>query len=277
MSATAIHKETFRQGSKTYYNSSVFFPESVREDVFILYGFVRVADNYVDSVPQDVDGFNAFVADYRRARGGRHVANEIIDPFVDLMSRKDFKSEWVDAFLHSMEMDIYKSTYETMNETLEYIYGSAEVIGLFMARILELPDDSLPFAEMQGRAMQYINFIRDVAEDVGLGRRYLPLAGSDLDALDSETARTKTASFERFIRKQIETYYSWQQEARKGYRYIPRRYLIPIKTASDMYGWTADCIYRDPHVIFERKVKPPKPRILLQVLRNSLVPRRNGS
>ena len=64
-----VHYETFRNGSTTYFNSSRFFPETVRRDVFALYGFVRVADNFVDSVPQDADGFYEFV-DGRLADGG---------------------------------------------------------------------------------------------------------------------------------------------------------------------------------------------------------------
>ncbi|MFP4301728.1 MAG: squalene/phytoene synthase family protein, partial [Spirochaetaceae bacterium] len=63
----AIHYETFKSGSKTYFNSSVFFPRDVREDVFVLYGFVRVADNYVDQVPQDAEGFYEFRRAYEKA------------------------------------------------------------------------------------------------------------------------------------------------------------------------------------------------------------------
>ncbi len=270
MSVTALHRKTFKQGSKTYYNSSVFFPDDVREEVFILYGFVRVADNYVDSVPQDVEGFVLFRNAYRRALGGKPSGDRIIDSFVDLMQRRNLEPEWVDAFLHSMELDLYKASYDSIDETLEYIYGSAEVIGLFMARLLGLPEESLASARMQGRAMQYINFIRDIDEDAAMDRRYLPIGASGLTALDRAAAHADRRRFEAFIREQIELYRAWQAEAEAGYRFIPRRYLIPIKTASDMYGWTADRIYRNPLLVFEKKVKPSKPRVILRMLRNTL-------
>ncbi len=270
MSVTRLHRKTFKQGSRTYYNSSIFFPDDVREDVFVLYGFVRVADDYVDSVPQDAEGFVLFRNAYYRALNGEPSGYRIIDSFVELMQKRNLDATWVEAFLHSMELDLYKTDYDSIDETLEYIYGSAEVIGLFMARLLDLPEESLESARLQGRAMQYINFIRDIAEDQSLGRRYLPLGESGLTALDEATARRQRPRFEAFIRDQIELYRRWQEQAEQGYRYIPRRYLIPIKTASDMYRWTADRIYRDPRIVFQKKVKPRKARVVFQMLRNAL-------
>ena len=63
MSLQQVHYQTFKSGSKTYFNSSLFFPRAARQDVFALYGFVRVADNFVDSVPQDPEGFHRFAAE----------------------------------------------------------------------------------------------------------------------------------------------------------------------------------------------------------------------
>ena len=267
---THVHTDTFKRGSTTYYNSSAFFPENVRNDVFVLYGFVRVADDFVDSVPQDESGFSAFCSAYRSAMAGVPSGDRIIDSFVDLMRRRDLDESWVDAFLHSMQLDLVKSTYDRMDETLEYIYGSAEVIGLFMAMLLGLPEQSYPYAQLQGRSMQYINFIRDLDEDAHLGRRYLPITGSGLPGLDSAAALQHRDRFKTFVRGQVEIYRMWQREAEHGYRFIPRRFLIPIKTASDMYGWTADRIEADPLIVFQRKVKPRKSRIYLQVLKNAL-------
>jgi phytoene synthase len=264
----AIHRRTFREGSKTYYGSSLFFPPAVRDDVYVLYGFVRVADNFVDRIPQDGTGFLDFCRRYERAAWGRETGDPIIDSFVQLAGRKEFDPGWVHAFLRSMRWDLEGRDYPTVEDTLDYIYGSAEVIGLFMAKILDLPEESLHAAKMQGRAMQYINFIRDIAEDNQLGRQYLPTAGYHLPSLDESVAREHPAEFERFIREQILLYEGWQSEAEEGYRYIPKRYLVPIKTASDMYNWTARTIAEDPWIVFETKAKPPKTRIFLTGIGN---------
>lgn len=265
---SALHEDTFRKGSKTYYNSSRFFPPEVRKDVFVLYGFVRVADNYVDSIPQDAAGFHRFVADYRAAWAGTPTDDPIIGPFVELARRRGFDPAWTDAFLYSMELDLTKKNYDTLPETLEYIYGSAEVIGLYMAKLIGLPESAYPAAQMMGRSMQYINFIRDLNEDYGLGRRYLPVAGYDLKNFDKDHIAERPEEFRRFLRDQTQLYLGWQAEAEQGYGAIPRRYLAPIKTASDMYNWTARTIQEDPFVVFRRQVKPPKPLIFWTFLKN---------
>lgn len=264
----AVHHATFARGSKTYYNSSRFFPPETRDDVYVLYGFVRTADDFVDAVPQDGDGFRAFVERYRAARGGARTGDTIIDSYAELERRRAFDPAWTDAFLHSMALDLEKSVHATLPETLEYVYGSAEVIGLFMARIMDLPDEAMHSAQMLGRAMQFINFIRDIAEDVTLGRIYLPISESTLTALDEESVSRDPDEFRRFLRVQVERYRQWQLEAEQGYRHIPRRLRVPIKTAADMYLWTGSRIERDPFIVYRKKVKPARARIVLRGLLN---------
>jgi 15-cis-phytoene synthase len=270
MRATPLHREVFKAGSKTYFNSSLFFPSEIRDDVFVLYGFVRVADNFVDAIPQQPDKFHAFVDAYRRALSGETTGDTIIDSFVELAQEKEFDPEWTDAFLHSMELDLVKSRYETLDDMLEYVYGSAEVIGLYMCRIMGLDRDADEAATMLGRAMQVINFIRDIAEDNTLGRIYLPIGESSLPDLAEVTARTNAAEFKRFVRAQIERYQGWQARAEQGYSFIPRRYLLPIKTAADMYNWTAEQIAEDPFVVYRHKVKPARSRIVARAARNAV-------
>ncbi len=264
-----LHYRIFKKGSKTYFTSSLFFPPDKRDDVFILYGFVRTADDYVDEIPQDSDGFYKFCSDYRSVLAGNgECGNPIIDRFVELSRRKNFDPAWTEAFLHSMELDLRKKVYQTLDDTLEYIYGSAEVIGLYMSRLMELPEEAFHSARMLGRAMQYINFIRDIAEDNELGRRYLPVEGSGLESLSEEYCRTHSDSFIDFHRKQIRLYTQWHNEAVNGYSYIPKKMRVPIKTADDMYMWTASQIEKDPFIVFRRKVKPEKGRIIRQVIKN---------
>lgn len=265
------HEHIFRNGSKTYYFSSRFFPPVVRRDVYALYGFVRVADNLVDDQPVDPDAFHAFRKTYTEAlTSGKASGDVIIDAFLELQNRKHFDPAWTEAFLDSMEHDLSARTCESLDEVLTYIYGSAEVIGLYMARIMDLSEEAFGYAAMLGRAMQYINFIRDIKEDLEIGRRYLPLGGSGLTSLDSEYVQQHPEQFKTFIRDEIKRYQHWQKEAQKGYRFIPRRYRIPIMTAADMYCWTAHQIAKDPFIVFEKKVKPPKARILRKGIAHSI-------
>lgn len=270
MKRKSIQYQTFKKGSKTYFTSSLFFPKDKRNDVYSLYAFVRTADNFVDELPQDAEVFYAFRAAYRAAVDGKRSDNPIIDSFVALSEKYSFDPVWAEAFLYSMELDLSKKEYDTLEACLEYIYGSAEVIGLFMAAIMELPQPALRHAKLLGRAMQYINFIRDIDEDNKLGRRYLPLDESKLESLDRDYCMEHQEAFKAFHRSQIRLYTDWHTEAVKGYRYIPRRLRVPIKTAEDMYMWTASQIEKDPLIVFRKKVKPSRFRIILQILVNLL-------
>ena len=265
------HREVFRAGSKTYFNSSLFFPPRLRKRVFTLYAFVRVADNYVDELPQKEAEFRDFRRRYEDAARGAPANDTIIDPFVKLSAECSFDPAWTKAFLDSMEADLSKKNYDTLEETLAYIYGSAEVIGLFMARIMELPPEALRQAALLGRAMQYINFIRDIAEDTSLGRRYLPLNGASPEIVTPDYARGNPREFSAFIGGHLALYRVWQKDAIDGYRYIPRRFRLPIKTAADMYWWTAGRIEKQPLVVFEKKIKPSRPRIFLRMARNAVL------
>ncbi|MBN1897899.1 MAG: phytoene/squalene synthase family protein [Spirochaetes bacterium] len=263
----------FKSGSKTYFTSSLFFPKEVKEDIFVLYSFVRTADNFIDRIPQNKKGFFKFKQKYLKTLKGQTGRDGIIDPFVRLIKKRNLNKKWVMSFLRSMQMDLFKKTYPTLHSTLRYIYGSAEVIGLMMAAILGLPERSYPYARLLGRAMQYINFIRDIPEDLSFGRIYLPLKDMKkfkLKNTDFSEAVKDPEKWTRFIRSQIKRFLIWQEKAEKGFNYMPRRYLVPIKTASDMYKWTSIKIYQDPLVVFRKKIKPSKLRIVLSILFNTV-------
>jgi len=265
----------FQKGSKTYFYSSLFFPTNIKKDVFELYAFVRKADNYVDSIPQDGEGFYNFKNNYHRAISGEETGDVVIDSFVKLAQTKGFELEWVDAFLDSMEMDLKNVTYHSLQDTIEYIYGSAEVIGLMMSRIMNLPKESYPYARILGRAMQYINFIRDISEDIDLGRTYFPssdLKAFGLNSLHQNEILNRPDEFRGFIQQQIQRYCQWQSFAERGYKYIPKRYLISVKTASEMYYWTALQINKNPFIVYEWKVKPLIIQILTTTLKNIIDP-----
>jgi len=269
----------FKQGSRTYFYSSMFFPSYIKKEVFVLYGFVRKADNFVDSNPQNIQGFYDFKEKYYRAFNGKKTDDIVVNAFVELAEKKNFDPSWTNAFLESMQMDITKNRYETLEETLKYIYGSAEVIGLYMAKIMDLPKESYYYAKYLGRSMQYINFIRDIAEDIELGRTYFPksdLEKYDLKNLELKETEKKPISFANFINEQLQRYLSWQNIAEQGYKYIPRRYLIPVKTASEMYNWTAGQILKDPFVVYSKKIKPMVKQIITTTFLNVIDPKKTN-
>ena len=200
----------FQKGSTTYYNSTKLFPRKIRKDVTTLYSFVRIADNYVDAVPQDIEGFTKFKDAYYGALKGIETRNTVIQNFIELSNRMNFEQTWVDSFLESMEMDTYKSEYNNLDELNKYLYGSSEVIGLMMNRVMNLGEEADESAQYLGKAMQFINFIRDIDEDLDLNRTYFPkdmLGKFGLETLTRGEARRKPKQFEAFVRSQIRLYF----------------------------------------------------------------------
>ena len=279
-----VYNQIFKKASKTYYYSSIFFPPEIQTKISRLYSFVRVADDYVDSIPQNKNGFLEFRSNYSglvedsdykpQFNFSNNSDFEIIKSFVSLIYEESFDLKWVESFLDSMQMDTEKAfIYQTMEQTKKYIYGSASVIGLFIAKILNLESESYKGAKLLGDAFQYINFIRDIAEDVSLSRCYFPqteLEKFELLDLSESECRAKPENFKRFIEAQVYTYSKWQLKAEDYFKYIPKKYRIAIATASDMYAWTGLEISRNPFLVFEKKVKPRKRRIFLTALKNLL-------
>lgn len=264
----------FYQGSQTYYNATILFPRKVREDVILLYSFVRTADNYVDATPQHTNEFRNLMATWQDCRGRKMYELQpekddklnlrVTKNISRLMHEYKFDPRWIDAFLYSMEMDTGQKKYYSLEDSLRYVYGSAEVIGLMMAKIMGLPEASMEAAAAQGRAMQWMNFIRDIAEDIELRRQYFPsneLKEYGLSDLHEKTAKENRQAFKDFISLQLKRYQQWQQEADKGMEMIPKRYRLPVQVAADSYRWTAKQIEKDPFIVYRHKVKPGKVRI----------------
>ena len=99
--------QIFKQGSKTYFYSSIFFPSIIRKDVFILYAFVRKTDNFVDAIPQQIEDYYKFKKLYYKGLNTGKTGDIVIDTFIDLQKRKNLQQNWIDAFLNSMEKRLH--------------------------------------------------------------------------------------------------------------------------------------------------------------------------
>lgn len=263
-------EQIFRNGSKTFFYSSYLFPKNSKKDVSILYAFVRIADNYVDAVPSDSKSFYDFKNKYYTAIAGEGSNSNIIEDFISLQKKFNFEQAWVDAFFSAMESDLNPVICKTIKDTENYMYGSAEVVGLMMCKILMIDKESYPYAQKLGQAFQYINFIRDVYEDEGLGRVYLPqdhVVQSGLIKLNRENAYKNKVSFGIFIRKEINYFYDLVKEAKMGFKFIPILYRIPIILATNLYLNTAKVIEKDPLIVYVKKVKPNSIRISYEALK----------
>ncbi|MCX7551707.1 phytoene/squalene synthase family protein [Xanthomarina sp. F2636L] len=157
------------------------FAPSVRPHIYAIYGFVRYADEIVDSFEgyNQQDLFHDFVDDYEKSLDRKISLNPIINAFQEVVHRYDLHN-YANDFLKRMEADLYVTDYTTKEAYENYIYGSADVVGLMCLRVF-VNNDEDKFNELKeaakhlGSAFQKINFLRDFKDDVEqLGRSYFP-------------------------------------------------------------------------------------------------------
>jgi phytoene synthase len=168
--------------------------KEVQDPIYSIYGFVRFADEIVDTF-HDFDKqtlLDRFKEDTHRAVAEKISLNPILNSFQKTVNYYEIESSLYDQFLKSMEMDLMKTEYDQQGID-EYILGSAQVVGLMCLRVFCKRDDVMyqrlkPNAMHLGAAFQKINFLRDLKADFkGMGRNYFP--GIDLTRFDSESKR----------------------------------------------------------------------------------------
>ena len=174
-------KLTTKRYSTSFSLGILFLKNPIRNPIYAIYGFVRFADEIVDSF----DGYDKkyllykFRADLYEALEHRISLNPILNSFQQVIHQYNIDVELVNVFLDSMEMDLDKQFYVKENYE-KYILGSAEVVGLMCLKVFldgnqEKYDELKPFAMKLGAAFQKINFLRDLKDDYKtLGRTYFP-------------------------------------------------------------------------------------------------------
>jgi len=175
---------------------------SIREDIYNIYGFVRFADEIVDSF-HDYDKeklFTMFEHDLKSALKLKISLNPILNSFQHTVNRYEIPNELIDAFMKSMKQDLYKSEYKTSEEYQEYIYGSADVVGLMCLKVFVKGNkeqyEELKYSAMRlGSAFQKVNFLRDLKADFeDLSRTYFP--NTNLSQLDEASKQEIIADIE---------------------------------------------------------------------------------
>lgn len=168
---------------------------SIRDAIYSIYGFVRFADEIVDSFHgYDKENLiNDFEKEYYKAYESGISLNPILNSFQQTVKQYNISDNLIQAFMKSMKLDLIKSDYQTQAEYEEYIYGSADVVGLMCLKVFvagkEHKYDALKAEAMRlGSAFQKVNFLRDLKEDnLVLNRNYFP--GVDLKTFDEKTKR----------------------------------------------------------------------------------------
>jgi phytoene synthase len=187
----------------TSFSSAVkMLAPAIRQDIYNIYGFVRFADEIVDTFHEynKEELFALFEDDLEKALHNKISLNPILNSFQHTVTKYEIPKNLINAFMKSMKLDLHKSVYQTHEEYQEYIYGSADVVGLMFLKVFVNGDENryeeLKNSAMRlGSAFQKVNFLRDLKADYeDLSRTYFP--NTNLNELDEISKQVIIAEIE---------------------------------------------------------------------------------
>lgn len=204
--------------------------KAIRQDIYNIYGFVRFADEIVDSFHEfnKEELLNNFEKELRYSITNKISLNPILNSFQKTLLKYDLDIELVNSFLKSMRWDLDKKVYLNKQEFDEYIYGSADVVGLMCLKVFvdgdeEKYNELKPFAMSLGSAFQKVNFLRDLkADHESLNRSYFP--NLNIDKFDEKS--------KQFILDEIDRDFT---NALKGILLLPSSARFGVYTAYKYY------------------------------------------
>jgi phytoene synthase len=215
-----------------------FLHNEFQDPIYSIYGFVRFADEIVDTFHDfnKKELLDEFKVDTYRSISRGISLNPVLNSFQKVVNDYKIDHKLIDTFLRSMEMDLEKKEYDAEGYK-DYILGSAEVVGLMCLRVFvkgdqKMYDELTPFAMSLGSAFQKINFLRDLHADyLGMGRVYFP--NVELTTLDSKTKEALEDDIELDFNKGLEGIKLLPKNSRFGvyvaYIYY-RKLFIKIKS-----------------------------------------------
>ncbi len=205
---------------------------TIRQDIYNIYGFVRLADEIVDSFHEynKEELFNKFEEELHYALKHKISMNPVLNSFQHTVHNYNVDRHLIDSFMSSMRLDLSKSEYLTDDEFKQYIYGSADVVGLMCLKVF-VKGDERKFEELRdaamhlGSAFQKVNFLRDLKADYEtLNRSYFP--NTNLSALDETSKKAIIDEIEDDFRRGYQGILQLPAEAKFGvfiaYRYYRR-------------------------------------------------------
>ena len=272
-------RELHKRHGRTYYLATKLLPAWKRRHVHALYGFTRYADEIVDQtsdLPADAraERLNAWSGAFVAGLRGEPVDDPLLPAVLHTIAVFDLEVDDFATFLRCMAMDLTETSYATYDDLLDYMEGSAAVIGTMMVPILGSGDPAAARepARQLGFAFQLTNFIRDIAEDLERGRVYLPeshLGRFGVTRRDLVRGRT-TPAVKELIRYEIGVARRHYEAAAPGILMLDPGSQACMRTAFALYGGILDEIEANDHDVFGRRATVPNRRRAAVAMRSLL-------
>jgi phytoene synthase len=218
----ACSKMVTQRYSTSFSMATNLLGSSIRSDIYNIYGFVRFADEIVDTFHEYPKRalLERFEQDLNYALEERISLNPILNAFQKTVHENNIDKALIDAFMQSMRWDLDKEVYASQEEYLAYIYGSADVVGLMCLKVFVKGDEQKyqalkPAAMALGSAFQKVNFLRDLNADFDLlNRSYFP--GTDLNEFNEASKARIIEEIEADFKKALPGIFNLPSEAKFG-------------------------------------------------------------
>jgi len=272
-------RELHKRHGRTYYLATRLLPAWKRRHVHALYGFTRYADEIVDQTSELPaieraarlnEWSEAFVAGLR----GEPVDDPLLPAVLHTIAVFDLEVDDFATFLRCMAMDLTETSYGTYDDLLDYMEGSAAVIGTMMLPILGSRDPAAARepARQLGFAFQLTNFIRDIAEDLERGRVYLPEShlGRFGVTRDDLARGVATPEIKELVRYEIGVAREHYAAAAPGIVILEPASQACMRTAFALYGGILEEIEANDYDVFARRATVPNRRRAAVAVRSLL-------
>ncbi|MBE1495611.1 phytoene synthase [Amycolatopsis lexingtonensis] len=268
-------REVNARHGRTYFLATRMLSPAQRPAVHALYAFARRLDDLVDEPAPGTtpERIAATLHDVERrffaALAAGHSDDPLLTAVLDTIGRHGIAEAHFRAFFASMRMDLTVTGYPNRAALDEYVHGSAEVIGLQVLPVLGTVvarAEAAPRAAALGKAFQLTNFLRDVAEDLGRGRVYLPEDELAADGVDRDRlrwctrARRTDPAVRRALAVQVARTRRIYAEARPGIAMLHPASRPCVATAFDLYGGILDRIEAADFNVFGGRARVPRHR-----------------
>lgn len=248
-------EEITRVHSRSFHFASRFLPDHKRRGIRALYAFCRITDDIVDEPERDG---SAALKDWRsRILEGESDSNDPVElAWQDTRHQFRIPETYVAQLIDGVGRDLEKTRYESFDSLSEYCYGVASTVGLMSMHIIGFQHpDALRYAVKMGVALQLTNILRDVGEDLQLGRVYLPrneLRRFDLDVEDLASGRISDR-WREFVRFQIARARRLYRQALPGIALLHRDGRFAVTAAAELYGGILGEIENNDYDVFGQR------------------------
>ncbi len=252
-----------REHGTTYYWGARLLPEQDRRHVFAVYTLARLADDIVDLAgpdpgPATSAALDGFEARFRDALATGTSPDPVLAAVAATVHERGIPDECFTRFFGAMRTDLTRRSYETWEDLLGYMDGSAAVIGEMMLPVLHPHTDAVAPARALGLAFQLTNFLRDVGEDLDRGRVYLPQ--EDLRRFGADPLlRTTTPQWRALMAFEVERNRRLYREADAGLALLPPASRRCVATARVLYARILQRIEAADYDVFTSRARVPTP------------------